>query len=262
MLGFEYGYSLASPNHLVIWEAQFGDFTNGAQVIIDQFITTAQIKWNRMSGLVMLLPHGYDGQGPEHSSARLERFLQSCAEYNIVVANTTTPANFFHLLRRQLLWEFRKPLIIMAPKSLLRHPDCISDLKEFESNSRVQEILVDSIKNQKSVKNLLFCSGQIYYDLKKTQDSLKTDKYVLIRIEQLYPFPDEQIESIINKFPKASYFWIQEEPLNMGAASFIRLNWKWNTIKIISRPASASTAVGYKKIHDQQLTELLNSAFN
>jgi 2-oxoglutarate dehydrogenase E1 component len=262
VLGFEYGYSLASPQHLVLWEAQFGDFTNGAQVVIDQFITTAQSKWNRMSGLVMLLPHGYDGQGPEHSSARLERFLQSCAELNIVVINPSTPANFFHALRRQLLWKFRKPLIVMSPKSLLRHPKCISTLAEIKSGTSFNEVIGDQPFNKKKVKILLFCSGQVYYDLKSKQEELKSENHLIIRIEQLYPFPTNQIESIIIKHPTAISKWIQEEPFNMGAAAFIKENWKWNSIEIISRPASASTAVGFKKIHDQQLKELLTNAFN
>jgi len=261
VLGFEYGYSMASPQHLIIWEAQFGDFSNGAQVIIDQFITTAQSKWNRMSGLVLLLPHGYDGQGPEHSSARLERFLQSCAQLNIVVANASTPANFFHLLRRQLIWNFRKPLIVMSPKSLLRHPKCISEIKDFGPDTHFNEVLEDAPTNKKDIKKLLFCSGQVYYDLKNKQEELKSDQHLIIRIEQLYPFPSKQIESLLSKYPSAKVSWIQEEPINMGAASFIKENWSGNEIQIISRPASATSAVGYKKIHDQQLHELLNEAF-
>ena len=262
VLGFEYGYSLASPKHLVLWEAQFGDFTNGAQVIIDQFITTAQSKWNRMSGLVLLLPHGYDGQGPEHSSARLERFLQSCAQLNIVVANASTPANFFHLLRRQLIWNFRKPLIVMSPKSLLRHPKCISEIKDFGPGTHFNEVIEDIPVTKINIKNLLFCSGQVYYDLKNKQEELKSDQHLIIRVEQLYPFPTKQIESILSKYPLVRVSWIQEEPLNMGAASFIKENWIGNEIRIISRPASATSAVGYKKIHDQQLQELLNEAFS
>lgn len=262
VLGFEYGYSLASPKHLVLWEAQFGDFANGAQVVIDQFITTAQSKWNRMSGLVLLLPHGYDGQGPEHSSARLERFLQSCAHWNIVVANASTPANFFHLLRRQLIWNFRKPLIVMSPKSLLRHPKCISDIKDFGPGNHFKEVIEDIPLNKKNIKSLLFCSGQVYYDLLHKQEELKSVEHLIIRIEQLYPYPSKQIDSILSKYPAAKVSWIQEEPLNMGAAGFIKENWSGIEIRVVSRPASATSAVGYKKIHDQQLQELLNKAFN
>lgn len=261
VLGFEYGYSLASPRHLVIWEAQFGDFANGAQVIFDQFISTAQSKWNRMSGLVLLLPHGYDGQGPEHSSARLERFLQSCAELNIIVANTTTPANYFHLIRRQLLWNFRKPLVVMSPKSLLRHPKCLSEINELGPGKRFCEILSDPPSNSVNILKLLFCSGQVYYDLKNKQTELKSSKEHIIRIEQLYPFPKNQITEILRQYPKAKTIWVQEEPENMGAAIFIRQNWPGPQLDVVSRPASASSAVGYKKIHDQQLTELLNQAF-
>lgn len=262
VLGFEYGYSLASPKHLVLWEAQFGDFANGAQVIIDQFITTAQSKWNRMSGLVLLLPHGYDGQGPEHSSARLERFLQSCAQLNMIVANASTPANFFHLLRRQLIWNFRKPLIVMSPKSLLRHPKCISDIKDFGPGTHFKEVIEDLPSNKKIIQKLLFCSGQVYYDLKNKQEELKSEQHLIIRVEQLYPFPSQQIESILSRYPNAKISWVQEEPLNMGAAGFIKENWCGTEIRMVSRPSSATSAVGYKKIHDQQLQELLNEAFN
>jgi len=259
VLGFEYGYSLASPNQLVIWEAQFGDFANGAQVITDQFITTAQSKWNRMSGLVLLLPHGYDGQGPEHSSGRLERFLQNCAEQNIVVVNVSTPANFFHLLRRQLLWNFRIPLIVMSPKSLFRHPDCHSQLDEFKTGSTFKEIIVDKISSE--VNKILICSGQIYYDLKSKREELKLDDCMIVRIEQLYPFPQVQLDKILNKYKTARLSWVQEEPANMGAASYIQANLNKNNLEMICRPASASSAVGFKKIHDAQLQEILQGAF-
>ena len=262
VLGFEYGYSLASPDHLILWEAQFGDFANGAQVIIDQFISTAQSKWNRMSGLVMLLPHGYDGQGPEHSSARLERYLQSCAEMNMVIANASTPANFFHLLRRQLHWDFRKPLIVMSPKSLLRHTDCISDVAEFQTGTHFKEVLDDKYTNLKDKnQKLLFCSGQFYYDLHKRRMESERKDLAIIRIEQLYPFPEKQIEAILQKYNPAEVIWCQEEPLNMGAATYMSLQWKWGNLKICGRSASAASAVGHKKIHDQQLSDLLKNIF-
>lgn len=260
VLGFEYGYSIASPNQLVIWEAQFGDFANGAQVIFDQFLASAESKWNRMSGIVMLLPHGYDGQGPEHSSARLERYLQACAENNIIVANLTTPANFFHIIRRQLAWNIRKPLIIMSPKSLLRHPMCISTISDLTTGSHFEEVIVSDY-DPKKIKKLIFCSGQIYYDVLRHQTEAKRNDTALVRIEQLYPFPHQNIERILLATPKAKSIWLQEEPLNMGAANYIKQQWSYGDIEIISRPASASPAIGFKKIHDQQLIELLDAAF-
>ncbi|HMZ40646.1 MAG TPA: 2-oxoglutarate dehydrogenase E1 component [Saprospiraceae bacterium] len=259
VLGFEYGYSLASPHQLVIWEAQFGDFANGAQVIVDQFIATAEVKWNRMSNLVMLLPHGYDGQGPEHSSARLERFLQATAEKNIIVANVTTPSNFFHLLRRQVKAAYRKPLIVMSPKSLLRHPACLSPEEEFTGDSGFRELIIDSSLGD--CKTLIFCSGQVYYDLVSSR-SERNDQYTtIIRIEQLYPFPTDQIQTLIRSIRPQHIRWVQEEPANMGAASFVKSNWPDSKIEIISRPASAATAVGYKKVHDLQIKEILERSF-
>jgi len=261
VLGFEYGYSLATPNQLILWEAQFGDFVNGAQVIVDQFIATAELKWNRMSGLVMLLPHGYDGQGPEHSSGRLERFLQASAEFNIIVANVSTPANYFHLLRRQLTWNFRKPLVVMSPKSLLRHPKCISTFEEMSTGSRFQEIIDDDIEDKKSISKVLVCSGQIYYELLAKRDLLKQDKTAIIRIEQLYPFCDEQLLEITKNYTNATFAWVQEEPLNMGAASHVQKHWNFGSLQIIGRPESASSAVGHKKVHDAQLKDILDQAF-
>lgn len=260
VLGFEYGYSIATPNHLVIWEAQFGDFANGAQVIFDQFFTAAESKWNRMSGIVMLLPHGYDGQGPEHSSARLERYLQACAEKNIVIANVTTPANFFHIIRRQLAWNFRKPLIIMSPKSLLRHPKCISPIDQFTTDNSFQEILINASDEKKS-NRILFCSGQVYYDLLQRREDQKIVDCTIVRLEQLYPFPEDQIAEIIKKNPKAKKAWVQEEPLNMGAAGYIKARWNYDPLTFVTRPASASPAVGFKKVHDKQLIELMDKAF-
>ncbi|MEO6190559.1 MAG: 2-oxoglutarate dehydrogenase E1 component, partial [Saprospiraceae bacterium] len=262
VLGFEYGYSLASPHQLVIWEAQFGDFVNGAQVIIDQFITTAELKWNRMSNLVLLLPHGYDGQGPEHSSARMERFLQSAAERNIIVANVSTPANFFHLLRRQVKADYRKPLIVMSPKSLLRHPRCVSEISSFVDKSSFEEIIVDHLSTSKNkCRKILLCSGQIYYDLLQRKEDLKSEDIVIIRIEQLYPLPKDKIKNAIENYKNAELCWVQEEPLNMGAAPYLMQNWELGKLNFIGRPASAATAVGYKKVHDQQLKEILITAF-
>lgn len=258
VLGFEYGYSLASPKQLVLWEAQFGDFANGAQVIFDQYISSAELKWNRMSGLVVLLPHGYDGQGPEHSSARLERFLQNCAEFNMIVANISSPANYFHLLRRQLAFDFRKPLIVMSPKSLFRHPECMSKIEEFLEGTTFQEVLVDPVPAGVKIQTLIFCTGQIYYEIKNTLTKNETFDVLVVRIEQLYPFPEKQIEEILKKHSECNCIWFQEEPLNMGAAAMIDRVWPGKkNIRIVSRTASASPAVGHKKIHDQQHVELM-----
>lgn len=263
VLGFEYGYAMANPNALVLWEAQFGDFANGAQVMIDQFISSGESKWQRMNGLVMLLPHGYEGQGPEHSSARLERFLQLCAEYNMIVANVTTPANYFHLLRRQLAWQFRKPCVVMSPKSLLRHPKVVSNLDEFTKGG-FQEIINDTYVEAKSAKKVLLCSGKIYYDLLEKQETDKRKDVAIVRVEQLHPFPMKQIYKLINNaYPKAKIAWVQEEPENMGAAIFV---WRqmlplFKDIEIISRAASASPATGYNKVHVKQQKELVERAF-
>ena len=262
VLGFEYGYSLANPNTLVIWEAQFGDFYNGAQTIVDQYISAAESKWGRMSGLVMLLPHGYEGQGPEHSSARPERFLQACAEFNMTVANITTPANFFHVLRRQLERPFRKPLIIMAPKSLLRHPLCVSDLAEIETGSNFQELIDDpGVKSAKAIKRVLYCSGKIYYDILQEKQRQKRNDIAIVRLEQLYPFPLTQMEKVKKKYKNAEAFWVQEESSNMGAWQFFLAFYQNYDIKHISRRSSASPASGYKKVHDQQQRELIREAF-
>lgn len=265
VMGFEYGYSLASPDALVIWEAQFGDFYNGAQTIVDQYITAAESKWERMSGLVLLLPHGYEGQGPEHSSARLERFLQSTAEYNISVVNCTTPANFFHVIRRQLVQDFRKPLVVMTPKSLLRHPEVISTIEEFEPGTRFQEIIDDpeiGPRSGKKVKRLLLCTGKVYYDLlaKKREDKIKD--VAIVRIEQLYPLPINMLEQLFERYSEADVYWVQEEPLNMGAWQHIltHLRQKVN-LQVIARKASASPATGYKKKHDKEQKDIVKRAF-
>jgi 2-oxoglutarate dehydrogenase E1 component len=262
VLGFEYGYGLANPNSLVLWEAQFGDFVNGAQIMIDQFISAGEQKWNRMNGLVMLLPHGYEGQGPEHSSARMERFLQQCAELNMVAANITTAANFFHALRRQLSWPFRKPLIVFSPKAILRHPGTYSLMEEF-TNGRFKEVMDDPfISDAGKVKKVLFCSGKIYYDMAERQQKENRDDIAIVRLEQLYPLPYKQIEDLYKKYNKATWFWVQEEPLNMGAASYLQMNLKTINYGVISRQPSASTATGYNKIHQQEQTEIIETAFS
>ena len=263
VLGFEYGYALASPDPLVIWEAQFGDFNNGAQTIIDQFIAAGESKWGRQNGLVMLLPHGYEGQGPEHSSARLERFMQLGAENNMTVAACTTPANFFHLLRRQLLRSFRKPLIHMSPKSLLRHPDCVSDLSEFETGKGFQETIDDSaISDASAVKKLLFCSGKVYYDLLKKQRADNRMDVAIVRVEQLYPFPTKQIQTIFDQYPNAAArLWVQEESKNMGAWSYIATFHDDFGLKYVGRPASASPASGFVKTHEKEQMKFVEEAF-
>jgi len=261
VLGFEYGYAMATPNALVLWEAQFGDFANGAQVLVDQFVTSAETKWQRMNGLVMLLPHGYEGQGPEHSSARPERFLELAADYNMVVANITTPANFFHLLRRQLAWKFRKPCVVMSPKSLLRHPNVISPVSEF-TNGKFKEIIGDDYANPKQVKRILFCSGKIYYDLLEEQQKEKRKDVAIVRIEQLFPWPQSQIFQQVKKYKGAEIVWVQEEPENMGPWTYILRKYKDRVHYGIYRKPSASPATGYSKVHQQEQSELVQKAFN
>lgn len=262
-MGFEFGYSLANPNTLVLWEAQFGDFVNGAQTMIDQFLSSSESKWQRMSGLVLLLPHGYEGQGPEHSSARLERFLQNCAEFNMTVANFTTPANLFHALRRQLERPFRKPLIVMSPKSLLRHPKCISSIEDFTKGG-FQELIDDAgIKDAKKVKRVLVCSGKVYYDLLERQEEEQRKDVAIVRLEQLYPLPFKQLEAVVKKYANAEFVWVQEEPANMGAWVYMLsctrdvIDWQ-----VISRKASASPATGYNKVHVKEQQAILDKAFD
>jgi 2-oxoglutarate dehydrogenase E1 component len=262
VLGFEYGYALASPDSLVVWEAQFGDFANAAQIMIDQFIAASEQKWNRMNGVVMLLPHGYEGQGPEHSSARLERFLQMCAEENMVITNITSSANYFHALRRQITWPFRKPLINFAPKAPLRHPGTYSPEKAF-TEGKFQEVIDDQfISDPKKVKKVLFCSGKVYFDLAERQQKENRQDVAVVRLEQIYPLPVKQLEAIQQKYAGAAWFWVQEEPLNMGAASFLRMNLTSISFGIISRQPSAATATGYAKVHAQEQTEIINTAFS
>jgi 2-oxoglutarate dehydrogenase E1 component len=260
VLGFEYGYSLGCPSSLNIWEAQFGDFANGAQTIIDQFISSGESKWQRQSGVVVLLPHGYEGQGPEHSNARPERFLQLAAEWNMVVANLTTPANMFHILRRQIKWDFRKPLIIFTPKSLLRHPECVSQLKDFTEGS-FQEIIDDNSVNAKEVKRLVMCTGKVYYDLKAKQQKDKRKDVAIVRLEQLYPMPEEQSFKLIEKYKHAEKVWVQEEPKNMGAFTFLRRYVQFDEFKLLARKSSASPATGYASVHAQEQAKIVNGAF-
>jgi 2-oxoglutarate dehydrogenase E1 component len=262
VLGFEYGYSLATPETLVIWEAQFGDFANGAQTVMDQFISAAESKWQRMSGIVMLLPHGYEGQGPEHSSARLERYLQMAAECNYTVVNMTTPANLFHSLCRQLKRDTRKPLIVMSPKSVLRHPRAVSSIDEFARGTSFRETIDDHDADPKTTKRLLLCSGKVYYDLILKREELGLKDIAIVRIEQLYPFPEKQIKALFKKYANADKFWVQEEPSNMGAWSFLMRYWRHEKIELIAREASASPASGFKKIHDEQQDLLINTALN
>jgi len=281
VLGFEYGYSLVQPNTLTIWEAQFGDFANGAQVVIDQFIASGERKWTRSSGLVMLLPHGYEGQGPEHSSARLERFLQLCANDNMQVVNCTTPANYYHVLRRQMHREFRKPLIVMTPKSLLRNKHCVSNIEDFDKETFFHRILWDhaldekngfiKLKDSSKIKKVILCSGKVYFDLLDARERLKKDDVVLYRIEQLYPFPAKSLVKEIKKYAKiAKFYWCQEEPKNMGAWFSVRdyIQWTLETISAnngkityIGRSPDASPATGYAKRHISQQQEIINKVF-
>ena len=277
VLGFEYGYSLVEPETLTVWEAQFGDFANGAQVVIDQFIASGERKWFRASGLVLLLPHGYEGQGPEHSSARLERFLQLCAQENLQVLNCTTPANYFHALRRQIHREFRKPLVIMTPKSLLRNKYCVSNIEDFGKNNSFHRVLEDhalnkknkliELKKPKKIRKVVICSGKIYFDLLDAREKAKVDDVVLIRIEQLYPFPVRSLASTIKPYVEnAKFIWCQEEPKNMGAWFSVRDYIQWTLdnlevkkkIEFIGRNPSASPATGYAKRHAKQQKEIID----
>jgi 2-oxoglutarate dehydrogenase E1 component len=278
VLGFEYGYSLAEPNALVMWEAQFGDFANGAQIMFDQFISSGERKWLRMSGLVMLLPHGFEGQGPEHSSARLERFLQMCAEDNWIVANCTTPANYFHILRRQIHRSFRKPLVLMTPKSLLRHRQCVSDAGDFLEGSSFHRVLWDDAEKGNSdtklrpdadIRRVVLCSGKVYFDLLEERDARGIDDIYLLRVEQYYPFPAMSMVKELERFKQAEMIWCQEEPKNQGAWSFIEPNLEWVLTRIgaahtrpryVGRQASASPATGLTSQHKAQQEALVNDA--
>jgi 2-oxoglutarate dehydrogenase E1 component len=261
VLGFELGYAMGTPRALTIWEAQFGDFFNGAQIIIDQFLTSAEYKWRRMNGLVMLLPHGYEGQGPEHSSARMERFLQQCAEDNIQVVNTTTPAQQFHVLRRQLNRDFRKPLICFTPKKLLRYPSCVSTLSDF-TESAFKEVLDDTAAKADKITKIVFCSGKFYYDLIEHREKTNSSDTAIIRIEQLYPFPEKQIAALLKKYENAEHFiWAQEEPENMGAWTFIARKMKNVPLIYIGRDEAASPATGFAKMHNAETYAILDAVF-
>jgi 2-oxoglutarate dehydrogenase E1 component len=261
VLGFEFGYALANPDTLVIWEAQFGDFANGAQTMIDQFIASQESKWGTMNGLVMQLPHGYEGQGPEHSNARPERFLQLAAEENIIVTNLTTPANIFHALRRQLTWKFRKPLVTMSPKSLFRHPKVMSPISEFIEGS-FQEVYGDTYVDAKKVKKVLLCSGKVYFDLLEKQEKDKRTDVAIVRVEQLHPFPAKKVQAELDKYPKAKVAWVQEEPENMGYWSFVIREFGWKAFdSLVARKKSASPATGFLKVHNIEQAELVERAF-
>jgi len=264
VLGFEYGYAMANPNALTIWEAQFGDFFNGAQIVIDQYIASAETKWQRANGLVMLLPHGYEGQGPEHSSARIERFLELCAEYNMQVTNCTTPANFFHALRRQFKRDFRKPLVNFSPKSLLRYPLCVSPLEDFIVGG-FKEVIDDANVKPADVKRVIFCSGKVYYDLLDAQKTNNSKEVALVRVEQLYPTPVEQMEAVYKRYKNANeIFWVQEEPENQGAWPYLLRRLRktaLNGIDVISRKESSSPATGYAKQHSNQQAYIIAKTF-
>jgi len=261
VLGFDYGYSMAIPDALTIWEAQFGDFNNGAQIIIDQFISAAEDKWRTMSNLVMLLPHGYEGQGAEHSSARMERFLTLCAENNMLVANCTTPANIFHLLRRQVMASYRKPLIVFTPKSLLRHPKCLSPIEDF-SQGNFKTVIDDKTADETSVKKVVFCTGKIYYELEDAKNQQNLSDTAIIRIEQLYPFPQNEVNAVLKKYKLAhKYIWAQEEPENMGAWGYLLRTWKNISLQLIARAPSGSPATGSSKKHAIEQKAILQAIF-
>lgn len=262
VLGFEYGYAMANPHSLTLWEGQFGDFANGAQTMIDQFISSGETKWQKMNGLVMLLPHGYEGQGPEHSNARPERFLQLSAEYNMVVANITEPSNFFHLLRRQLTWEFRKPCVVMSPKSLLRHPKVVSPIAEFTSG-RFREVLPDTTVDPKKVKRVVLCTGKVYFDLEEAREKEKISNVALVRLEQLHPLPKTQLLEVLKSYKGAEVVWVQEEPENMGYWNYLlRLLYQELPMRVIARKPSASPATGYNKVHVEEQKTLVAQALS
>ncbi|MGF1924950.1 MAG: 2-oxoglutarate dehydrogenase E1 component [Bacteroidia bacterium] len=265
VLGFEYGYAMANPNALTIWEAQFGDFFNGAQIVVDQYIASSETKWQRANGLVMLLPHGYEGQGPEHSSARIERFMELCADYNMQVTNCTTPANFFHALRRQFKRDFRKPLVVFSPKSLLRHPLCVSPLADF-TDGKFKEVIDDANVKPANVKRVVFCSGKIYYELLETQKANGKDEVAIVRVEQLYPTPVAQMEAVYKRYKNAKdAVWVQEEPENMGAWPYLLRRLRktsFSQMDVISRDESSSTATGYAKLHANQQANIIAKTFD
>jgi 2-oxoglutarate dehydrogenase E1 component len=271
ILGYEYGYSLAEPNALIMWEAQFGDFANGAQVIIDQFISSSESKWLRMSGLVMLLPHGFEGQGPEHSSARLERFLQLCGDDNWQVVNCTTPANYFHVLRRQVRRNFRKPLVVMTPKSLLRHKLAVSTLDDMGPDTCFHRVIPEkhALLPDREVRRVVLCSGKVYYDLLAERDARKLQDVALVRVEQLYPFPIRSLGAELARYPNADVVWCQEEPRNMGAWTYMdrRIEELLGTLDVkakrpvyVGRVEAASPATGLMQRHMKQQARLIDEA--
>ncbi len=266
VMGFEYGYAFATPGGLTIWEAQFGDFNNGAQIIIDQYLSSAEDKWKVMNGVVMLLPHGYEGQGPEHSSARLERFLSLCGHHNMQIVNCTTPANFFHVLRRQLTWPFRKPLVVFTPKSLLRHPRCVSSISDFTTGG-FHEVIDDSTADPTKIRRLVLCSGKVYYDILEEKEKQQKDDVAIIRLEQLYPLPLKRLQAVFTKYRQAKHCeWVQEEPVNMGAWKFIAQNMVFDnqadmpTLHHTARPASGSPATGSSRLHKIQQKLIVEKA--
>lgn len=260
VLGFEFGYAWGTPKALTIWEAQFGDFSNGAQIIIDQYLSSAEVKWQRMNGLVMLLPHGHEGAGPEHSSARPERYLQLAADNNMVVANATTPANMFHLLRRQVKWSFRKPAVVLTPKSLLRDPRCTSAKEEFV-NGRFQEV-IDDPNTGKKVSKLILCTGKVYYDMYEKKIADKRDDVAIVRLEQLHPLPQKQLKKILAKYKDAQKVWVQEEPINMGYWSYLtRFMDVFEGFKVIARKATSSPATGFSNVHKKEQADIVTQAF-
>ena len=263
VMGFEHGYAMANPNALVIWEAQFGDFSNGSQIMIDQFIVSAESKWKYMNGLVLLLPHGYEGQGPEHSNARPERYLQLCAEQNMFVCNLTTPANLFHMMRRQLALPFRKPCVLMSPKSMLRNPVAVSKIEDFMEGTRFHETFGDTYADTKKVERILICSGKVYWDLLANQQAKERKDVAILRIEQLHPFPKKQIQKLIGQYKKAKeIIWVQEEPENMGYWSYVLREFPEIGLgNVVARPSSASPATGYLKVHNKQQANLVRVAF-
>lgn len=261
VLGYEYGYSLSNPDGLTIWEAQFGDFANGAQVIIDQYIASGETKWKRFSNLVLLLPHGYEGQGPEHSSARLERYLQLCANMNMQVVNLTTPANFFHALRRQLKREYRLPLVVMTPKSLLRHPKCVSSIDDFTKDD-FQEVIDDKAADPKKIKRVVLCTGKVYYDIQQAKEDQGVEDVAVVRLEQIYPLPEVKLAKIAQKYKGAEWLWVQEEPKNMGAWTFL-LRYEWpQGLRNLSRKSSSTPATGYAHVHKREQAELVRRALS
>ncbi len=266
VLGFEYGYSFATPNGLTIWEAQFGDFNNGAQIVIDQYISSAEDKWKVMNGTVLLLPHGYEGQGPEHSSARIERFLSLCGHHNMLIVNCTTPANFFHVLRRQLYWPFRKPLVVFTPKSLLRHPRCVSAIEDFTSGG-FREVIDDVTADPEKIRRVVLCSGKVYYDILEEKEKQQKDDVAIVRLEQFYPLPLKQLQAVFTKYSQAKHCeWVQEEPVNMGAWKFISQNMVFEPPFIMpalhhtARPASGSPATGSSRLHKIQQRLIVEKA--